>query len=497
MKLVIINIVLSVLFFNQQLPAQRIELSKPEKKFKTTFTKIVGENNNGFLVLSSESPISSNSKNLNLSNNKTSLSFRDNLMSKIWEIYVDLPTFDAQIVHVSILDSRAYLYYKVFNKGQSAYDLNVFAYSLTDGKHFIKETPALSIPVEKRRDELSFAVCLDPNGKGYAVSAIHETIKSEYCEIYFQFLDEELNQKWLKTFPKTLLNESLKILDLKVDTNQTVVVLMTNSERIKINNNEVLHFIYSCNSESGALKAPYVFSPEYYLQDVEMTFKQDENSVAVCGFYTERREFSNSGVFLLRLDASTDSVFNSSYQNFKVKTLGNFDNESVVGDPGKTLINYEIQEVIMKSDGGMVLIAEANFITESSTFNVYSQVYSTSFTYHYNNVLIFSISKNGDIEWDNVLRKRQVSENDGAVFSSYSLFVEGSDLYFIFNKAIKRRTDVIVFSIDASGKSSEKILLNEREETILQPKGSRQISSNELVIPCIVENKDSYLRLIF
>ena len=164
---------------------------------------------------------------------------------------------------------------------------------------------------------------------------------------------------------------------------------------------------------------------------------------------------------------------------------------------GRNLINYKVKNLIIRGDGGGVLIAESQFVSESSTFNVYSQMYSTSYTYHNNNVIVFSISPNGNIDWEQVVRKRQISENDGGVYSSFSPFLYKDRLLFLYNEAIKRKADVQMAAVNFKGEFSENPVIPSKKDLVIMPAGARQISSAEIVIPCLYKSQPGYVKITF
>ncbi|MBK7855311.1 MAG: hypothetical protein IPJ79_10760 [Bacteroidetes bacterium] len=64
-----------------------------------------------------------------------------------------------------------------------------------------------------------------------------------------------------------------------------------------------------------------------------------------------------------------------------------------------------MKKVILRSDGGAVIIAEVAYTSEFSYYDYFSQTYVRRVEYHFENAAIFSVNADGTIHWNTVLRK--------------------------------------------------------------------------------------------
>lgn len=85
----------------------------------------------------------------------------------------------------------------------------------------------------------------------------------------------------------------------------------------------------------------------------------------------------------------------------------------------KELVNYTIDRLIVRRDGGVAILAESFNRAERSYWDYYMQTYVYHYYYHYGNVMILSINPSGDILWNNVVSKDQNSIDDAGYSSSY------------------------------------------------------------------------------
>src|SRR5690606_34257786 len=105
------------------------------------------------------------------------------------------------------------------------------------------------------------------------------------------------------------------------------------------------------------------------------------------------------------------------------------------------LSTFEITDVVPRFDGGMILIAESRFSNVES-MQVPSFVPAAGPTFrtvtvtYYNDIMMISLNPSGTEDWVRVLRKKQVSEDDEGFFSSYALFIKGSELNLLYNEDI-------------------------------------------------------------
>jgi hypothetical protein len=110
---------------------------------------------------------------------------------------------------------------------------------------------------------------------------------------------------------------------------------------------------------------------------------------------------------------------------------------------------------------------------------------------------LFSVNPDGKIHWENIVRKNQVSEDDAAFYSSYIYVLDVDRIHIIYNKFIRKSTDIICATINQKGESSEKIIVKEAENILMMPGGGRQISADQIIVPCIQKNKTNFMRINF
>jgi hypothetical protein len=166
--------------------------------------------------------------------------------------------------------------------------------------------------------------------------------------------------------------------------------------------------------------------------------------------------------------------------------------------------DYMVRNMIVKNDGGFVLIAEDFFLTSRNSyspgFGYYSMYYpsmsSSVREYHYNDILALSYDAEGQRQWKAFVRKEQYSQEDGGVFSSYAMMNTGGSLGFLFNDFNSSRSHIQLAVIDGDGHVSMK-LLQPGQETDWLPRYAKQVASREIVVPCFHKREICFAKIVF
>jgi hypothetical protein len=129
------------------------------------------------------------------------------------------------------------------------------------------------------------------------------------------------------------------------------------------------------------------------------------------------------------------------------------------------LSDFNVRQVALRQDGGGVIIAELNkeFSRRSSlpirrdngTFSRGGWV-----DYYYEDLILFAVHPDGSAHWKQVLRKRQYSQDDDAIYSSFMLFKTPSRLRFLFNDEIKQENTVGGYEVTGNGYIERKTVFN-------------------------------------
>ncbi|MEI7595221.1 MAG: hypothetical protein WCK02_05685 [Bacteroidota bacterium] len=244
----------------------------------------------------------------------------------------------------------------------------------------------------------------------------------------------------------------------------------------------------------------------------DMQFDINVKMDFVCaGFYSEKGSYGMKGTFYMSIDHKTKQIMNKSSkefsfaeitQNMSAKEMKKAEKRKMKGKKVE-LDDYDIDDIIMRSDGGALIIAEQYRVDVTTTTTTNAQGFTTTtthYTYNYNDILVVNISPSGEIDWVQKIVKRQRTTDDGGYFSSYAKIIKGNKIYFIFNDNIKniinpaekgvyafnkskRKSIASIVELSADGSQTKSALFSSKEaQMMIRPKISGIINDNEMVL---------------
>jgi hypothetical protein len=219
--------------------------------------------------------------------------------------------------------------------------------------------------------------------------------------------------------------------------------------------------------------------PGLFITDLTMKVDPGEN-IFLAGFYSGRSTREIIGTCFLRLTPDLEADVNST-QRFSDEFLNNFLKERQI-DRGRELKNFYLDNIILRSDGGVLLIAEKFYTTYNSQIDIYGTAIDQRI-YHYDDVIVSSVDPFGELEWSNVARKRQSSPVRTNL--SYLDVVSGAFLYLIYDYEPRRQPHTLYFNeVSMDGEvSTRKILLSDFSgNESFYPRMSSQISNEEALL---------------
>lgn len=228
---------------------------------------------------------------------------------------------------------------------------------------------------------------------------------------------------------------------------------------------------------------------ELYITDLVMKVDPNEN-VFLAGFYSHNTTDQIIGTVFYRVNSNLVAEAQST-QRFPDEFLNQFLNERQI-DKGRELRNFFLDNIILRSDGGMLLIAEKYYTTYNSYMDMYGY-WVDQRVHHYDDIVISSVAANGDLEWTTVAPKRQSSEVRDHL--SYLDVVSGPYLFLIYGYQPRRaaRTIYVNEVTMEGGVDQRKILLdNHSLDDSFYPRLSTQISNTEALLVFYQEKAKVY-----
>lgn len=243
--------------------------------------------------------------------------------------------------------------------------------------------------------------------------------------------------------------------------------------------------IFKYSPGSTGLATYAVSIGEYFTFDLAFSYDNIHNNLMAGGFYYEKNPLRAEGFFVFKVDQNLKNQ-DTSFHPFKENIIESLEGKEIRKNRG--LEEVVIQDVVIRSDGGLVIIGEENR-------NYYRRMAGTGrgnfggFTrnitdFYYNDIFALSINPDGTVQWQTIMHKKQFSQDDSGVYSSYFLFKNPRNLRLIFNDEIKLENTVSEYVLAGTGAfNRNSILSTDNQNLRLRFRDALQISAQKMLVP--------------
>ena len=220
--------------------------------------------------------------------------------------------------------------------------------------------------------------------------------------------------------------------------------------------------------------------------DVFFNYDNLNRQLVAGGLYSDGNRGRAEGVFYLRVDnfGQRQGLQFHPFDDVFIADL-------VDRNPEKTqkgLTQAVVREIVLRRDGGILLIGERSREQErnAGTGRSYSNGYGGRYVvdYFYEDLFVVSLHPDGDLHWKNVLHKKQYSQDDDAIYSSYLLAKTPSSLRLLFNDEIKQNNTVSEYVVRGDGHADRNSVMSTANQQLrLRFRDGVQVAANELIVP--------------
>jgi hypothetical protein len=314
---------------------------------------------------------------------------------------------------------------------------------------------------------------------------LFRTTEFEFME--FVFFDLERNQQ--------LWHKKIKFENFELP-NQLKGLLLTNRGEL-ILAFEKYNFSYRRNKHYQRF---YVIDPYTDLTtehsfpfrgnlSVSFNFEVDEKNdqIVVAGLYSQKSNSRAAGYYLYKFNR-TGVTQNLVFEEFPNKLFIEFSGRK--RNPKKYIPDLEVKDLVLRNDGGLVIISEMQKEVQRES------VRRRYIDYHYEDIILLGVHPEGDLFWNRLIRKYQLSYDDNARFSSYFLFRNPSTLRVVFNDEIKSENTISEFLINPLGQGKRNALFaTDLHKLKLAFKEGIQISSDTFIVPSRFNNEYRIIKI--
>ncbi|MEO0472095.1 MAG: hypothetical protein AAF206_20880 [Bacteroidota bacterium] len=424
-----------------------------------------------------------------------------------------------RFVELIMLDGRLYFFSSFFNEKKNKNYLMMERLDPMSLQPKGEPIKLMEIEAEKRKNRGSFDITVSRDSSKVMAFANKPYQKNDSETVAVAVFDSKMQELWTRDITIPYSDKLFGVRSRKVSNNGEVYFagrLSESKAEIKAKkkrdgNVDRSNYRYKLLAyrKNGTEEKEYDLDlGEDFISGYQ--YRIGPNGDILCGgFYSERKK-GLKGMFTFTIDNETGDLKNKRLTPFAESFLRKMIGERRT-DKGKGLSNYYLDRLIVRGDGGMVLVGEEFYTITHTRTNSQGQT-STYTTFHYLDILVVNIGPEGEVEWYKNIPKRQ--EGRTRDFSSYRMMIEGGKLHFLFNDhedniASNRQGNLRNFTgskrgrlgmvtLDAEGKMSSTALVKSKDVGVyMMPGLSIQYSNKNMLVYAEKRKKYRFGRLTF
>lgn len=307
----------------------------------------------------------------------------------------------------------------------------------------------------------------------------------------------------------TVWNKAFMIKDVDMD-RDFVQVLIDDSARAyfvfskdnrKAKRETNRFYIVTYDHETALAKETEISMQNYVWYDVAFKYDNVNDRLVGAGLYMDRRYTESNGHFFLGVDIDNEEAHQLHFQPFEQKfitrSLGKEANRK------RGIGEVSVRDLILRQDGGVLMVVERNRFysrTPGSLNTLYTPQRDmfVRMDFHFEDILLFAIHPDGQLHWNDVLQKRQFSQDDAARFSSYLLMHTPRQLRFIYNDEIRYKTLINEYLVTGTGNTERNSVYNsDVHDVSLLLREAKQVAANEAIIASERRSNLKLVRIVY
>ena len=240
---------------------------------------------------------------------------------------------------------------------------------------------------------------------------------------------------------------------------------------------------------------------EYVRYDVRFEYDNLNKKLVAGGLYSDESTAWARGSFYtnFKLEAPEEPILH--YEAFSNEFVFKLMEESEKGMKNKKnrgITETDIQEIVLRRDGGILIIGEQNRHLDRGYGNTRGSVGTINSAYggryitdyFYDDLFVISYHPTGELHWKEVLHKKQYSQDDDAAYSSYFLAKTATSLRLLFNDEIQYENTVSEYILKGNGEfNRNSVMSTENQKIRLRFKDALQISADVVIVPSEARNR--------
>ncbi len=460
--------------------AQPVFSEKPVEESGFGYVKVLGQDESGYFILLSNLSHNLDANRVGFKNRKYKIAYYDTMLRKKWVKAIEPFAENYVVDGVVFFNNQALVINSSYTQRESklTYTLYYIRGDGTTGTVF--NNLATFKPVSSDYSKVKIIISLKRSLAALVVRELSaDYTQSWYCAV----VDTALNLVYTKSAYIELPERNSGMAAFALSDSGHFAMLCYNSEKIKAlsSKRKIDYFLY-CSTLTDTVFKEYKVLPGKSITGIGIAMDNVNNKLVVAGFFTGEENFVSGGILYGSLDLTPGSEMNITARRIEEQERLKLKGERIL-DGGYGVSGYPIERMVLRRDGGAVIIAEAAYTTDFSYYDAFTQSFTRRIEYHFENIVVISINPDGMAQWNAIVEKDQVSYDDDGVFSSFASLLLNDRLVMLYNEDINRKARILTASINREGTRNPPTPYPQSDGVLLLPRSGKQISENEVLIP--------------
>ncbi len=457
------------------------------------YTKVIGQDEEGYFVLTSNLSMNIENDRVGFKYRKYKLTYYTKALTLKWEKSIEPGNSDMSIDAVTFFNDNVVVTASLYTRSE-----NKLSYYFTTinniGEQQSSNKPVAEFsPVKNDYDKSKIIIS---QGREKLAIVLLEFTSDESQTLFASILDTSFTEQEQKSVVIPFAQKTFDISGYSLSDHNDLVVLGINSEKIKAlsSKRKTDYYVYSSKAGQKIFK-DFKVSGDKMITGLGVAFDNINNLAVLAGFYSDRDSYTGAGIYYASIDLNLN-------EELKVQTSA-MDNQKNIrlrgerNNSGLSLIGYPIERIVLRNDGGAVLVAEAAYTTEYSYYDSFSQSFTRRLEYHFDNVVAISINSDGTVDWNAVVDKEQISMDDNGIYSSFCSLLNSENLVIVYNNDISKHNSIVAATIDNKGKLNKGRPIPGTEGLLLLPRSGKQVTANSILVPAYKKRNQFLVQITF
>ncbi|MDQ3052074.1 MAG: hypothetical protein M3Q95_14420 [Bacteroidota bacterium] len=458
------------------------------------FIKVIGQDEAGYFAVMSNLSLNSESDRVGFKSRKYKIARFGLALDKKWSKPIETTSAEENIDAVTFFNNQVLIVTSLYNKQDNTVRCKFITVDsegiFNSSRNTLVSFPSIKSSYDKCR------VVFSITRQQFAL-VMREFTNDTSQTAFTAVIDTGFNILTQKSVLVPHPEKRFGFDSFALSVNGDLALLGYHSEKIKAlsSKRKIDFYVYASRLDESGFKE-YIIPSQKQVSTLGIAFDNFNNQVVLAGFYFEREAKAGTGIFYATIDISKNDnlVFNT-------KIIEGQNNSSLKRErnlsSGTGLTDYPIERIVIRNDGGVIIVAEAAYTTEYSYYDSFSQSFTQRLEYHFENVVVISVNKDATVDWSAIVEKNQVSLDDDGVFSSFIAILNSEQFLLLYNDDISRRNKILPASITSNGVLTKGKPVPVSDGFILLPRSGKQVAENELLIPAYKKRDLHLVRFTF